>query len=133
MAIDAALRRHVRQRAGNRCEYCGLHQDDLPLIAIHVDNVISRHHCGGDDADNLCECCHWCNFNKGPNLATVVEGQLVPLFNPRNQIWREHFHFDADRVVGLTPIGRGTVRLLDMNDEDRRRIRASSSHARGLK
>src|SRR5262245_48839080 len=105
MAIDAALRRLVRQRAGNRCEYCGLGQDELPLIVFHVDHVISRQHGGGDDADNLCESCHWCNFNKGPNLATIVDSQLVALFNPRTQIWAEHFVMRTDLVVGLTPTG----------------------------
>lgn len=118
MAIDAALRRLVRNRAGNRCEYCRLHQDDLPLVLFHIDHVVPRQHEGSDDAENLCEACHWCNFNKGPNLATQVEGQLVPLFNPRTQIWSEHFTLVDDRIVGLTPIGQGTVRLLDMNDED---------------
>jgi len=126
MAIDAALRHFVCQRAGNRCEYCGLSQDDLPLVGFHIDHVISRQHGGGDAVENLCESCHWCNFNKGPNLATVVDGQLLPLFNPRTQVWAEHFVIRGDLVVGLTPVGRGTVRLLDMNDEDRRQIRASS-------
>ena len=125
MAIDAALRRVVRERAGNRCEYCGLSQDELPLITFHIDHVISRQHGGGDDSDNLCESCHWCNFNKGPNLATVVDGDLVPLFNPRTQLWDEHFALRGDLNVGLTPTGRGTVRLLDMNDNDRQQIRVA--------
>jgi HNH endonuclease len=124
MAIDVALRRLIRQRAENRCEYCGLHQDDLPLVILHVDHVISRQHLGGDGADNLCVACHWCNFNKGPNIATRESGDLVPLFNPRTQVWADHFSISEDRIVGLTPIGRGTVRLLDMNDDDRRQIRA---------
>ena len=98
----------------------------VPLIVFHVDHVISRQHGGGDDAGNLCESCHWCNFNKGPNLSTLVDGQLVPLFNPRTQIWTEHFVLRGDLVVGLTPTGRGTVRLLDMNDEDRRQIRGAA-------
>jgi hypothetical protein len=32
---------------------------------------------------------------------------------------------DGDRIIGLTPTGRGTVQLLKMNDEDRIQIRAS--------
>ena len=126
MAIDAALRRLVRLRAGNRCEYCGLHQDDLPLVLLHVDHVISRQHLGDDQADNLCLACHWCNFRKGTNIATRESGVLVPLFNPRMQSWADHLTISDDRIVGLTPIGRGTARLLDMNDEDRRRIRAAA-------
>ena len=42
MAIDTALRRFVRQRAGNCCEYCGCHQDDLPLVTFHVHSPAMR-------------------------------------------------------------------------------------------
>jgi hypothetical protein len=28
----------VRERAGNRCEYCKLHQEDSPLAALHVEH-----------------------------------------------------------------------------------------------
>ncbi len=126
MAIDAALRRFVRQRAADHCEYCGLHQADLPFVMLHVDHVISKQHLGSDEADNLCLACHWCNFNKGTNIATRESAALVPLFNPRTQAWDEHFALSRGRIVGLTPIGRGTVRLLDMNDEDRRQIRAAA-------
>jgi hypothetical protein len=41
--------------------------------------------------------------------------QLVSLFNPRTQIWREHFYLDNSRIVGRTRIGRATVRVLNMN------------------
>ena len=123
MAIDTSLRRFVRQRAGNRCEYCGCHQDDLPLVTFHVDHIIARQHDGTDDESNLCLACHWCNFLKGPNLATHIDGQLVPLFHPRLQKWNEHFSVEGDRIVGLTPIGCATVELLNMNDDDRRELR----------
>jgi hypothetical protein len=129
MAVDGACRRFVHQRAGGRCEYCRLHQEQLPLVMFHVDHVISRQHGGDDEPDNLCESCHWCNFNKGPNLATMVDNQLVPLFNPRTDVWTDHFVLRDDLIVGITPVGRGTVRLLDMNDEDRRQIRASAPHS----
>jgi hypothetical protein len=127
MPVDAALRRLVCQRAGDRCEYCGLHQSELPLVTFHVDHVIARQHGGTDDESNRSLCCHWCNFKKGPNLSTRIDGQTVTLFNPRTQIWADHFARQGDLIVGLTPIGRGTVRLLDMNDEDRRQIRTTHS------
>ena len=52
-----------------------------------------------------------------------IDGQLVPLFHPRLQKWDEHFAVEGDRIVGLTPIGCGTVELLNMNDGDRRELR----------
>lgn len=127
MAIDRALRRWIRQRAENRCEYCGCHQDDLPFATLHVDHVISRQHGGTDDESNCSLACHWCNFHKGPNIATHVDGQLVPLFHPRQQKWDEHFAIERDQIIGVTPIGRGTVELLNMNDEDRREFRRAAA------
>jgi hypothetical protein len=49
----------------------------------------------------------------------------MPLFNPRTQSWQEHFALDDIMIVGLTPIGRATVRLLHMNAEDRLKVRAA--------
>lgn len=123
MAIGAALRREVRDRAAGRCEYCGLLQEEFPFAGFHVEHVIARQHGGPDDSDNLCLACHWCNFHKGPNIATLVNGLLVPLYHPRRNNWSEHFIRQGDLIVGLTEVGIGTVRLLNMNDDDRRRIR----------
>ena len=49
MALDAATRRLVRQRADNRCEYCKCHQDLLLLITFHVEHIIEKQHGGIDD------------------------------------------------------------------------------------
>jgi hypothetical protein len=44
---------------------------------------------------------------------------LVPLFNPRQQRWDEHFAWSEDslRITGLTPVGRATVEALQLNRE----------------
>lgn len=126
MPIDAALRRHVRTRAGNRCEYCRCHQYESPFVSFHIDHIVARQHDGTDEESNLCLSCHWCNFHKGSNIATMVEAQLVPLFHPRQHAWMDHFTVKGDHIEGLTPIGSGTVRLLAMNDDDRRKLRRLS-------
>ena len=38
-----------------------------------------------------------------------------PVFNPRVDSWAEHFRWDGERVLGLTPAGRATVEALKMN------------------
>jgi hypothetical protein len=126
MAVDLATRRLVRERAGNLCEYCRCHQGSQPFLTFHIEHIISKQHGGSDHESNLCIACHWCNLHKGPNLTTLVDGQLVLLFNPRTQVWTTHFEFRRDRVVGLTAIGTGTVKLLNMNDEDRCELRRES-------
>ena len=129
MGIDSIVRRIVRQRAGDQCEYCQCRQDELPLVTFHVEHIISKQHGGLDDDSNLCLSCHWCNFHKGPNLATHVDGVLVPLFNPRTQRWDEHFAHVGIWILGSSPVGRGTVKLLNMNDDDRRELRRISEFA----
>jgi hypothetical protein len=37
------------------------------------------------------------------------------LFNPRLDDWNDHFAIEQGMVVGLTPAGRATARLLNMN------------------
>jgi hypothetical protein len=37
------------------------------------------------------------------------------LFNPRTQVWAEHFHWDGEQIVALTAIGRATVDALALN------------------
>ncbi len=69
----AADRRFVRQRAGRRCEYRRMHEDDEPFFAFHLEHVIARQHGGTDELDNLAWSCHGCNESKGPNLASVDE------------------------------------------------------------
>jgi len=62
--------------------------------------------------------CTQCNLHKGTNFASIDPdtGDRVSLFNPRQDAWHEHFALGEDaHLVGLTPVGRATVKLLDMN------------------
>jgi hypothetical protein len=65
--------------------------------------------------------CSFCNLHKGTNLASIdpQTGEVVPLFNPRTDAWEEHFALVGAEIIGQTPIGRATVRLLQMNSERR--------------
>ncbi len=121
----AANRRFVRQRAGNRCEYCRMHEDDEPFFAFHLEHVIAKQHGGTDDLGNLAWSCHGCNESKGPNLASVdeVSGNVVRLFHPRTQRWSRHFAWSGATLVGRTQIGRATVRALDLNSPHRLALR----------
>jgi 5-methylcytosine-specific restriction endonuclease McrA len=120
MAIPAAIRLLVRQRAGFRCEYC--HADERwQFVKFTIDHIVPRSLEGRDDHDNLALACRNCNerrSNRRYNRDSVT-GETVPIFNPRQDLWAEHFVWDTDRIriVGLTPTGRATVALLDINDE----------------
>jgi hypothetical protein len=53
-----------------------------------------------------------------------LSGELVPLFHPRRDQWAEHFLFRGLSIMGITPIGRATVRVLAMNDPRRLELRS---------
>jgi len=118
--MDSAVRDLVRQRVGGRCEYCLL-PDEADEWPFHVEHVTAKQHGGNDAADNLCWSCSRCNLYKGPNIASLDPdtGALAPLFNPRQQQWSDHFTIRKAHIDGQTPIGRATVRLLNMNDSRR--------------
>ena len=58
--IAEATRRRVRDRAGNRCEYCLSHQDYV-LGRLQIDHIQPVAKGGSDDEDNLCLACELCN------------------------------------------------------------------------
>ena len=61
-----------------------------------------------------------CNRFKGPNIAGFDPDsrQVVRLFDPRHDIWAEHFAWDGAELQGLTAIGRLTISVLFINDSD---------------
>ena len=125
--INRQVRTHVRERAHNACEYCHLHQDDSPWAALHVEHIIPKVHGGTDNLDNLALACIDCNLHKGTNLTGIdpQTNQLMELFHPRRQLWDEHFELQAAYLVGKTPTGRTTIRVLNMNSDDQVKLRSS--------
>ena len=106
-------------RAGNACEYCRMLQAATPLIPFHVEHIISKQHGGTDDATSLALACDRCNAYKGPNLTSIDPDTrtLVALFNPRRDVWSQHFRWinAGLHIEGLTPVGRATVVALKLN------------------
>jgi 5-methylcytosine-specific restriction endonuclease McrA len=125
--LNESTKAQVRARAGHRCEYCQLRQQDSPLARLHVEHVIPRKHGGGDDLDNLALACVDCNLHKGSNLTGIdpETDATTELFHPRRHRWEDHFRWAGIEIVGTTPIGRTTVRVFYMNSDDRLALRSS--------
>lgn len=123
--MDAATRQQVRRRALHRCEYCHSPQSAAPFLRFHIEHLRASQHGRDDSLDNLALACPDCNRHKGPNLSSLdpETGELVPLFNPRTDLWDECFDLVGPVIVGLNPIGRATARLLAMNDDVRVEMR----------
>ena len=122
--ILASLRREVRERAGERCEYCLL-ADSQAVPPHEPDHLIALKHGGKTTLANLALACFDCNRFKGSDIASidVITGELVPLFNPRTQTWSEHFRLKGGKILPLTPIGRVTEKLLRFNLPTRVEVR----------
>lgn len=119
--IPVALRREVSERARDCCEYCLTAQADR-AIDFAIDHIIAEKHGGQTVSDNLCLSCYWCNSYKGSDLSSVdwaTDRQIVPLFNPRQQTWSDHFTIDGSYIKPLTATGRVTSSLLRFNAPER--------------
>jgi hypothetical protein len=108
------IQRQVRQRAADRCEYCRMHQA-LQGASFHVEHIVPQSREGHTSLENLAWSCPGCNLRKSDRTEVLdpQTGQLVPLFNPRNERWRDHFRWQGFRIVSLTRIGRATAAALD--------------------
>ncbi len=100
--------------------------EDCDVFPFQLDHVIARKHRGRTSAANLAWSCYSCNAFKGPNLAghDAASGEVVRLFNPRNDDWPTHFEWHGARLNGLTPIGRVTIDVLRINLRERVEHRA---------
>ena len=100
-------------------------QAATPLIPFHVEHIVSKQHGGTDDPSGLALACDRCNAYKGPNLTSVDPDTrtLAALFNPRRDVWSDHFVVRGGEILGLTPTGRATVRLLNRNAPRRVELR----------
>jgi hypothetical protein len=101
-----------------------MHQS-LQGATFHVEHIVPSAHGGKTCLDNLAWACPACNLRKSDRLHALdpETNSLVPLFNPRQQRWNEHFRWDGHNLVGLTPIGRAAVFVLDLNHPRRILIR----------
>jgi hypothetical protein len=124
--ISGHLRRQIIERAGNCCEYCLLSQDDV-TFSFHIEHIIAEKHGGSTVLDNLGLSCPACNGYKGTDISSIDwEGsrKIIGLFNPREQLWSDHFETSGAAIMPLTPEGRVTVSLLRFNHESRLAERA---------
>ncbi len=118
--LSTSVEQRVREAAGHRCGYC-LSPQKYVMGKLEIEHIIPRVRDGSDEESNLWLSCSLCNRYKGPQIMSIdpLGGATVPLFNPRTQIWSEHFHWSPDGtlIIGLTPVGRATVEALQLNNE----------------
>ena len=118
--IPKEIDHRVRVMACNRCGYC-LSPQHLVMARLEIEHILPISKGGSNDESNLWLACPLCNRYKSDKTTALdpITKTLVPLFNPRTQIWSEHFQWSEDgiRIIGRTPIGRAPVIALHLSDD----------------
>ncbi len=118
--IPETLRKTVAKRADYRCEYCKIPQ--LPIQLKHEpDHILPRKHGGETTLENLAFACFNRNRHKGTDISSFddLTGNLTAFFNPRTNIWTEHFQIQNAEIIPLTPEARVTAKILKLNSVER--------------
>lgn len=86
---------------------------------MEIEHIIPSALGGLTEESNLWLACSLCNEHKGIRVAAPdpLSDEFVPLFNPRQQVWQEHFAWseDGERIIEQTAVGRATVTALRLN------------------
>jgi hypothetical protein len=125
--IPDGIRAAVVARAGHRCEYCHLPTRGQ-VATFPVDHLIPRSNGGPTELANLALACPHCNGHKWKHAdgQDPLSGDTVRLFNPRTDVWSDHFQWSSAQagvIEGKTAWGRATIARLQMNQPDLLAIR----------
>jgi hypothetical protein len=118
--ISKKLEIKIRSQAKNRCGYCLVPQK-LVSYKLEIEHIFPKGLGGTDKENNLWLACRQCNLNKGVKTRGFdpITLRRIRLFNPRTQIWSEHFAWSEaeTEIIGKTPCGRATVSALQLNSD----------------
>ncbi|NUQ77797.1 MAG: HNH endonuclease [Polyangiaceae bacterium] len=116
--IGRTLREEVIREGRYRCGYC-LTSARVTGTPMEIDHIIPESLGGLTVKENLWPTCSMCNDHKGNRFAArdPLTGEVVRLFDPRRQLWSEHFCWSAggDMIFGKTPTGRATIAAVRLN------------------
>ncbi|MDX2272707.1 MAG: HNH endonuclease signature motif containing protein [Cyanobacteriota bacterium] len=118
--IPAEVDWKVRTAAQNRCGFC-LSPQHLVMARLEIEHIIPLSKGSTSDESNLWLACPICNRYKSDKTTAPDPhtGETVSLFNPRTQVWADHFTWSEDgiRIVGKTAMGRATVAVLHLDTD----------------
>ncbi len=116
--VPVDLRRRIVAQARHRCGYC-LSQEKIVGAAMEIDHLFPHARGGLTIEENLWLACSFCNDYKGDRVIAEdpETGRSARIFNPRFQIWTEHFEWNstATMILGKTTTGRASVAALKLN------------------
>lgn len=118
IAISEKIRKEVAERANHKCEYCQIHMDDM-FLSFELDHILPIKHGGSSEIENLALACPHCNQHKGSDFATIVNAEVVRLFNPRIDNWQESFIVVKGEILSKSKIGEASIKIFRFNEPDR--------------
>ena len=133
--LNIQIKQQVRATAKGCCEYC-LSQEKFATQRFSIEHIQPLSKGGQTALNNLALSCQGCNnykYNKTEGEDSVSD-RIISLYHPRQKHWQEHFNWNQDYtlIIGLTPTGRATVKVLRLNRENlvnlRRILYAAGEH-----
>ena len=118
MKFSKSIREKVEARAKRLCEYClsPLNFSPDPFSIEHIFPIFKG---GTNDLENLALACQGCNGFKSIKIEDfdLVSQTTAEFYNPRTDVWSEHFVWNEDftEIIGLTAKGRVTIKVLKLN------------------
>lgn len=118
--ISKKNRLKVKLRADNCCEYCRV-PELFSFIGYEIDHIIAQKHGGSNDFVNLAWACSICNNLKGTDLGTILlpSQELIRFYNPRSDVWEEHFKIQGALILFKTEVGEATIKIFQLNSLSR--------------
>lgn len=108
----------IFESSNGLCEYCHS-QAEYSFAAYSIEMVVPKSKEGQMETRNLAFVCQGCSNHKYRKTEGFdsVTNETVKFFNPRIDVWKEHFAWNEDTslLVGLTAKGRATIKELKMN------------------
>jgi len=86
---------------------------------MEIEHIIPSSLGGATERENLWLACSMCNDHKGNRISAAdpISSEIVRPYDPRTQLWSEHFQWNAsaDMILGKTPTGRATIVAIRLN------------------
>jgi HNH endonuclease len=94
-------------------------KQSLRSILLVIEHIQPVSRGGKTISENLALSCQTCNNYKYTQTEAPdpITDQIVSLFHPHQMIWQQHFTWSEDliQMIGITPVGRATIALLQTN------------------
>ena len=118
MKFSKSIREKIENRANKLCEYC-LSPLEFSPDPFSIEHIFPLAKGGTNNLENLALACQGCNGSKSTKTEAfdLVSQTISSFYNPRKDIWREHFMWNEDftEIIGITAKGRVTVKVLKLN------------------